>query len=135
MPVIVGFTFGLILILFAGVAAAFGHGLYFPLGLVAAPFSIVGIKAAFFAAPFLWGAIGHGFRTNSPRWRILAMSLVIAQYLSAAILLSEKGQFADYEYWPRVPAIVHAWSITTIGLYLLGQVVFWWGIAAHSKRT
>jgi hypothetical protein len=135
MPVITGFIFGLVLLFTASLAAGFGHGLYFPLGLVAAPFSIAGIKTAFFAAPFLWGAIGHSFRTDSPRLRILAISLVIAQYSTAAILLSGKGQFADYEYWPRMPAFIHVWSILTIGLFLLGQMSFWWGITAHSKRS
>jgi 4-amino-4-deoxy-L-arabinose transferase-like glycosyltransferase len=104
------------------------------LGLVAAPFSIAGIKTAFGATPPLWAVIGHGYRANSPRWRIVAIVLVITQYLGLAILLSSNPQFADYDYWPEVPFFIHAWSVATIGLYALAQIAFWWGIAVGPKR-
>jgi hypothetical protein len=132
--VIIGFIFGLVLLFTASLAAGFGHGLYFSLGLVAAPLSIAGAKTAFFATPFFWAVIGHGPRTNNPSWRIVAIVLVIAQYLSAAILLSRNPQFADYGDWTRVPFFIHAWSIATIGLYALAQIAFWLGIAVRPKR-
>ena len=50
----------LVLLFAASLAAGFGHGLYFPLGIVAAPLSIAGIKTASFATPLLWAVIGHG---------------------------------------------------------------------------
>jgi len=53
-----GFAYGLVLVLLAGYTAGFGHGLYAPLGLASTPLSLIGVRSAVFATPFLWSLIG-----------------------------------------------------------------------------
>jgi hypothetical protein len=130
-----GFLYGSVLLVLGAQIAGFGHGLYALLGLISAPFSLFGIRAALMAPPLFWA--GVGFAADPRRTtRRYALFLLVTHYCSAAfVLLRRNGPFADFEYWEQLPRSIKILSAITLSIYIIGQVAVWGRIATARNRV
>jgi hypothetical protein len=132
----IGFTYGLALVILAGMAAGFGEGLFAPLALVSSPFSLIGVRTAFAASPFLWALIGFLLSLRDWKTTFIAIAVLVLSYCGAAVVLhSANNSFADYDRWSRLPDSIRTLSKITVSLYLVGQFAIWCRIASDTFRS
>lgn len=134
MGIAAGMVYGCVLVAMTFFAAGFGHGLYFPLGVVSAPLSLVGVRTALLGIPFFWGLVGFYAVKRWQSWRLYTALLLAANYCGAAAALKGNPDgFADYSRWVEVPRGIRELSGAALGVYFLGQLVIWWQLARSHR--
>jgi len=116
-------VFGVVLLALALAVTGAGHGVYFPLGIVAAPVSLLGIIPALVGVIPLWAVVGALSGGNQTARRRLGIWLIVQNV--AAIIVVLVGPFADLGYLRGPRQTFVPWIVGIVVLYSAGQGVLW----------
>jgi hypothetical protein len=119
-PILVGILYGTALAVTSFLAAGFGHGCYVPIGLFAAPLSLLGPAALFFL-PVLWPVVAAlAWLSADVLPRRLVLALMCVHYVSAVAAVTI-GPFDDWDHLYRTAVP----SCLGLGIYAIGQLCLW----------
>jgi hypothetical protein len=135
---VVGFAYGSVLAFLSFLAMGAGHGSWVPFLLSSAPFGALvffgdfGFHAALIGgAPIVWATFGALLASSGrAKWLRLTQVLVLLHYASGLALIAATTGYDELGYLARVRELMLVWA----AVYLVGQVVLWWGASRGGER-
>jgi hypothetical protein len=132
---IIGFAYGIILLVLGFLAAGCGHGVFIPLRVFSSPVCEI-INAVIPPTPenqtlamifllamvLLWGCAGLLSAFLARHWARTALVVLLAVHYAAFPLIYFDG---DWGYFPRVWENMPVIVVMGFSLYLLGQAALW----------
>lgn len=121
-----GAAFGAVLAVLAAVATGAGHGTFVPLYVTSAPLSALGFGPGLAGAPIIWTLLGAMMlQTRNLTVRRVGVALLMAHYVSAAVLLLTLSNGDEYRHLMHALKIAPEVSALWVAIYVAGQVVIW----------
>ncbi len=122
---ILGITYGFVLMFWSLMMGAGGHGCFVPLGVVSSPLGFAGPFVALVGCPFLWALAALFVSIDAPLPQRVFVVIMTVHYVALPILLAT-DDFGDWSYLGRLADSLTPWPLLLgFGVYTGGHVILW----------